>query len=256
MSQPGETRDIKDEEDDVITREILLQVLEELGLQPQILIRALDAQYWGQSITKVNNTTAKQLTTFAVGCAISYKTSTIVDDELIGSFCDDFDGWSIEMFDKILRDVKRMLRLLLQRGGINTVSIRAGIARQLASVLQFEELPEWNDNDLVTTDLLSRSRFYQKKLRLLNSTNSQAAPPQPTRTPPDTTRRAPRVSYLTPAAHNVVCEQPEPSYISTRESQHPQPQPSLNQSRSMQLFMSSTTCLASEMLLDPCVDTN
>ncbi|CCU75198.1 hyporthetical protein [Blumeria hordei DH14] len=131
------------------------------------------------------------------------------------------------MLDKIHRDVRRMLRILLRRGGINTGSIRAGIARQLAAVLQFEELPEWNDNDLVTTKLLSKSRFYQKKLRLLNSTDSQATQPQPTTTriEPDTIRRPPRVSYQAPATQNVVYEQPEPSYKSAREIHQPQPQP-------------------------------
>ncbi|SZF03551.1 unnamed protein product [Blumeria hordei] len=143
-----------------------------------------------------------------------------------------------------------MLRLLLRRGGINTGRIRAGIVRQLAAVLQFEELLEWNNNDLVKTDLLSKSRFYQKKLRLLNSTDSQAAQPQPMttartlqtmnfvetsdvhlqRTPPDTTSRPPRFLYRTPAAYNVVYEQPEPSYISARKIRQPQRQPRLNSS--------------------------
>lgn len=63
---------IQDDEDDMISRETLLHVLEELGLQPQILIQAIDAQYWGQLITEAEKTTAKQLITFAVECAISY----------------------------------------------------------------------------------------------------------------------------------------------------------------------------------------
>ena len=77
---------IKEEEGDVIPRETLLQVLEELGLQSQIPIQAIDAQYWGQLITEAEIKTAKQLTTFAVECAISYQTFKSFDDELLGAF--------------------------------------------------------------------------------------------------------------------------------------------------------------------------
>lgn len=160
------------------------------------------------------------------------------------------------MFEKVQRDVRGIFRLLLQRGGINTGSVRGGIACQLASDLQCEELPEWIENDLLTVDLLPRSRFYPKKLQLLTGTNSQATQTPPTTTvpPPQMTKFvkisdnkqctlldsigcSPRVSYLTLKYHNIEYEQRDPSCSPALEGQL-DPQPRLFRSRTSSVYPS------------------
>ncbi|CAD6500901.1 BgTH12-06605 [Blumeria graminis f. sp. triticale] len=143
------------------------------------------------------------------------------------------------MFEKVQRDVRCIFRLLLQRGSINTGSVRGGIACQLASDLQCEELPEWIENDLLTVDLLPRSRFCPKKLQLLTGTNSQATqtPPTTTCTLLDSIGCSPRVSYLTLKYHNIEYEQRDPSCSPALEGQL-DPQPRLFRSRTSSVYPS------------------
>ena len=127
---------------------------------PRALARSINLDYDGPV---TDDSTDEDLNSWAVVRLDSYiLTKDCHDDELLYNFQDDFEGWTEASFDRLHKDIVKALRSELRRRGIYTGKRRVKFTRQLAQILELEDLPEWDAQELQKTNLLPGSRAAQR----------------------------------------------------------------------------------------------
>jgi len=145
---------------------------------PRALARSINLDYDGPV---TDDSTDEDLNSWAVVRLDSYiLTKDCHDDELLYNFQDDFEGWTEASFDRLHKDIVKALRSELRRRGIYTGKRRVKFTRQLAQILELEDLPEWDAQELQKTNLLPGSRAAQRpQARPAEISQSRTTTPAP-----------------------------------------------------------------------------
>ncbi|KAM4061020.1 cwf18 domain containing protein [Hirsutella rhossiliensis] len=108
---------------------------------------------------------------FFLGCVATYT----VDKRnhgiaLLGDLYNDFTGWSYDDFELINPRLRSRLRTLLRIRGIYMGKANSSISRALCGLLTSNELPEWDENELLGQEVAENTVAYKVKQKLLQGT--------------------------------------------------------------------------------------
>jgi hypothetical protein len=131
---------------------------------PPTTFKHLDFPQWDEPVTE--NSTPKHLNTHIASRCVSYVSAEYVDEDLLQAYLEDFENWTESMFAKTMLDFRRLLKSTLRNGGIYTGRRFGSITTQLVQLLKSEKLQQWDEDELASTQLSSRSRFYPRYLQI------------------------------------------------------------------------------------------
>jgi hypothetical protein len=141
----------------------------------------MDLALWSVPLTPTSS--PKHILTYLTSHCVDYTHAKWVDEDLLGAYCEDFKGWTEDMFSNISVEYKRTLKTILRNGGVYTGIWNGAIGKQLTNLLQADALPEWEDRELIRSEVSPRSRWYQRYTQLKNGTlraqSTPAIPPPP-----------------------------------------------------------------------------
>ncbi|KAM4058734.1 cwf18 domain containing protein [Hirsutella rhossiliensis] len=89
---------------------------------------------------------------------------------LLGDLYNDFTGWSYDDFELINPRLRSRLRTLLRIRGIYMGKANSSISRALCGLLTSNELPEWDENELLGQEVAENTVAYKVKQKLLQGT--------------------------------------------------------------------------------------
>ncbi|KAI1002729.1 hypothetical protein K3495_g5471 [Podosphaera aphanis] len=140
---------------------------------PTQLWHLIDLDLW---YTPADRKSAVEHLLTRIACAtVGYKDYD--DGDTIQVFQEDFEGWTIDMFDKLPSEARKYFRYFIRAKGVYTGTKRGKVSQQLVKLFEFDpdNLPEWNDDLLRETEIInSKSKAYKKRQELL----SQGLQPQ------------------------------------------------------------------------------
>ncbi|KAM4055441.1 cwf18 domain containing protein [Hirsutella rhossiliensis] len=154
---------------------------------PSLPIRHFDADFLNEPITQSSSLVHRN--SFFLGCVATYT----VDKRnhgiaLLGDLYNDFTGWSYDDFELINPRLRSRLRTLLRIRGIYMGKANSSISRALCGLLTSNELPEWDENELLGQEVAENTVAYKVKQKLLQGTvkaaiSSQLLPDRQNRNP-------------------------------------------------------------------------
>ncbi|KJZ80489.1 hypothetical protein HIM_00339 [Hirsutella minnesotensis 3608] len=136
---------------------------------PSLPIRHFDADFLNEPITQSSSLVHRN--SFFLGCVATY----MVDKRnhgiaLLGDLYNDFTGWSYDDFELINPRLRSRLRTLLRIRGIYMGKANSSISRALCGLLTSNELPEWDENELLGQEVAENTVAYKVKQKLLQGT--------------------------------------------------------------------------------------
>ncbi|KAM4063754.1 cwf18 domain containing protein [Hirsutella rhossiliensis] len=136
---------------------------------PSLPIRHFDADFLNEPITQSSSLVHRN--SFFLGCVATYT----VDKRnhgiaLLGDLYNDFTGWSYDDFELINPRLRSRLRTLLRIRGIYMGKANSSISRALCGLLTSNELPEWDENELLGQEVAENTVAYKVKQKLLQGT--------------------------------------------------------------------------------------
>ena len=127
----------------------------------------IEPDLWHSPISPTSNAT--HLTTFVARAIQNYDFERLYDDDVFYAFREEFETWNKDMFDTVYMPFRRELKIFLRFHGVYTGRNNGRIGQQLAHMIQLEEAPEWNEDELRTAKFDTQSRAFEKQQALLRS---------------------------------------------------------------------------------------
>jgi hypothetical protein len=132
---------------------------------PASLARLVDIDVMHNPVD-LENATDIELNTKAVEFMMN--SAIKVDMEILTDFQEDFSEWSKNTWEAVNQTIRRRFRGFLREHGIYTGSLRGQIGQQLVVLLNAEEPPEWDNDDLKKMTLMCQhSLSYEHRQSLL-----------------------------------------------------------------------------------------
>lgn len=112
--------------------------------------------------------TEKMRNTYVASMMLGYNLSNSVDMALLTNFEEDFEGWKVEDFAALNRDIRKAFRELLAYRGIYLGKPTSKINNLLANLTKAEDIPEWDDDVLIKSKVHKDTYAYSRKQILLS----------------------------------------------------------------------------------------
>ncbi|KAF1363027.1 hypothetical protein EJ07DRAFT_162974 [Lizonia empirigonia] len=142
--------------------------------------RHIDPEIWDDDIEAPDNEVdATAATTYIARAIADYTDRPITDDELIGEFRQDFEGWTKAMFKRAHTTYTKELKRILRFKGVYTGHFNMSPIEAVFRLLDSEEFPRWPDEQFKYTNFDERSVAHRLQ-RELKQRHNAAGPLQPT----------------------------------------------------------------------------
>lgn len=175
----------------------------------------IDLNLWYQPVTQ--DAKVEHLLTRIARATVNYRDYN--DGDIVEAFQEDFEGWTIAMFNKVPPEARKYFRDFIRARGVYTGTKRGEHSRQLVKLLELDpdNLPEWDDELLREIEILEpKSKAFKRKQELRNPGLQTKQPSGMLATPASQT-------WL-PTAPTVPSRSMEPTALPLQQ-QPPQPQP-------------------------------
>ena len=196
-------------------------------------------QWWDVDVTPRSN--EDHMTTYMGEQLKAYQPADLWDEELLGAFQWQFEGWTEDMFKKVHHTYLQEMKKLLRTRGINTGPINVDVEAQLTKLLEHDPdvLPEYTEEYLTKTVFHRRSEAYKASLNFRRNTRTLG------RDIEDRTKAA--GLGTTPSSYSITVEerarqQPTPSEVRVTESNKKLEE----ESRSRAIYQNSVSRLPSQ----------
>jgi hypothetical protein len=126
------------------------EVITLLGI-PKGKIDSMDIEAFskGTTLDDPSTATAKELNAWVLERAYAYSLQEDkVDEEIMAYFQEDFENWTSEHFGRVNSDYRRALRTILTVRGIYLGKPNARINQKLEDLVNGEDLPKWDEDEL------------------------------------------------------------------------------------------------------------
>ena len=149
----------------------------------------------------------------------AYQPAELWDEEILGAFQEQFEGWTEDMFKNVHHTYLREMKKLLRTRGINTGPMNGGVATQLEALLHHdsEVLPEYTEGYLAKTVFDRRCAAYKASLDITSNTPALGND-QEEQTEKTTSLGATQASYSATTMGERAGRQPTPSEARFAES--------------------------------------
>jgi hypothetical protein len=126
----------------------------------------IDPAIWGKADPTADNVNEIIATTYMAYTIVDYIDGGLTDGELMGIYCEDYQGWTVEMFKRVdgayLRELKRALRYK----GVATGRSNAPIIPMLVNLLELDDPPEWEEKRLLAATFDPESYAYRLQQKI------------------------------------------------------------------------------------------
>ena len=120
--------------------------------------RHIDPKIWDDEIEAPDDEVdATAATTYIARAIADYTDRPTADDELIGEFRQDFEGWTKAMFKRAHTTYTKELKRILRFKGVYTGHVNMSPIEAVIRLLDSEEFPRWPDEQLKYTNFDERS---------------------------------------------------------------------------------------------------
>ena len=137
----------------------------------------IDPAIWGKADPTADNVNEIIATTYMAYTIVNYIDGGLTDGELMGIYCEDYQGWTEDMFKKVdgayLRELKRALRYK----GVATGRPNAQIIPMLLNLLELEDPPEWEEKHLLAAIFDPESYAYRLQQEIKRQPHQQTSQP-------------------------------------------------------------------------------
>ncbi|KAF4466699.1 hypothetical protein FALBO_6436, partial [Fusarium albosuccineum] len=159
----------------------LAQLARSLGLKPRVL-RQIDPKKREEAPGPEATLEHRNTYVFEQLCTWQIQISRSVDEELLGEFQEDFEGWTEDQFNSVDKELRRPFRKHLMVHGIFLGRKNAPVGIKLAEALISDELPKWTEDALREQgeDLLPRTRAHKQWQKLIKGRSRRDPQPEPT----------------------------------------------------------------------------
>jgi hypothetical protein len=137
------------------------------------------------SILTWTTATTIQVNGYLLHRIVLYQYEQLIDSKLWEYFKEDFEGWTIDTWNKGNREIIRHFRDFLCRNGVNVARNRALIANNIQSIIDNPDEPIWTReeiqrqmNEPMTTIFSNTSNFNSKHKPPGNGNNKYNLPPR------------------------------------------------------------------------------
>lgn len=120
--------------------------------------RHIDPELWDNDVEAPDDEVdATAATTYIARAIADYTDRPIADDELIGEFRQDFEGWTKAMFKRAHTTYIKELKRILRFKGIYTGHVNMSPIEAVFRLLRSEDFPRWPDEQFKYTNFDERS---------------------------------------------------------------------------------------------------
>ncbi|RKF77446.1 hypothetical protein GcM1_219040 [Golovinomyces cichoracearum] len=134
---------------------------------PTQLWHLIGLEFWYESTD--TKSTVEHLVTRVARATVSY--INYDDGDTIQAFQEDFEGWTIEMFEKLPSEARKYFRDFIRAKGVYTGPKRGKISKQLLNLFELDpdNLPKWDEDLLREIEFTcTKSQAYRKQQELLS----------------------------------------------------------------------------------------
>ncbi|KAF1935072.1 hypothetical protein EJ02DRAFT_362312, partial [Clathrospora elynae] len=120
--------------------------------------RHIDPELWDDDVDAPDDEVdVAAATTYIARAIADYTDRPTADDELIGEFRQDFEGWTRAMFKRAHATYTKELKRILRFKGVYTGHLNMSPIEAVLQLLESEEFPRWPDEQFKYTNFDERS---------------------------------------------------------------------------------------------------
>lgn len=149
------------EEIDELSKEFLQINLSKKGMT------LIDSELLYQDLPSEGPISGTRRNTFVVSAVLGYNQADSVDNDLLTSFEEDFNGWKVEDFAALDRDIRRVLRQCLSYRGIYLGHPNSKVNHLLTDLTIANGIPDWDESVLIKSKVHEDTYAYARKQLLL-----------------------------------------------------------------------------------------